>query len=407
MKNYNTVQKYFESTLINYPCEKATLSLHIDYVKIVKSYEDKSYIGLEAISTSTEGVCKHCGQVISRLKQYKTTYTTVAKFNNKNIIIKLKKKMYKCPDCQICSTEKLLDCSGRNQKTNSFIRSMLEYLKETMSFSAVARLHKVSVNNVIRHFDKVNLTETAIDRTKIKNISVDEVRFVKQKYSNYQFVIMDSDKKIVLDVLPTRQQKYVKDYISKHYSGIETFTQDLWRPYRNIAYGLFPTTKVIADRFHVVRQFMWAFSRTRIALAKEQKKATNKNWRLLTKAQKDLSEKGKQKLEQLLAEDPRLHLAHRAKEMALELYRCSNSQSYLELLPTYKELIDSNHLFEFQKAYSSTQNWHDEIVNMFDYPYSNGSMERINRAIKQSKNVAFGFTNLSRATKLIQYRINW
>ena len=405
MKNYSTVKRYFESELIKYPKE-ATVSLNMNSVKIVKSYEDKNYIGFEAVSTSLTGICKHCGQVISRFKQYKTTYTTVAKFNNKNIILKWKKKMYKCPDCSASSTENLLGCSGRNQKSDSFIESMLEYLKETMSFSAVARLHKVSVSNVIQHFDKASFVETDVDRTKVKNISVDEVRFVRQKYANYQFVIMDSDTQKVLDVIRTRQQEVIRDHLAKHYSGIQTFTQDLWRPYKNVAYALFPKTKVIADRFHVVRQFMWAFSRTRIALAKEQKKASNKNWKLLTKAKKALSEKGKQKWDLLLAKDPRLNLAHQVKEMALELFRCKDRESYSALLPAFKELIYTNHLVEFQKAYSSIENWHCEILNMFDYPYSNGTMERINRSIKQSKNIAFGFTNLIRATKLIQYRIN-
>ncbi|WP_397428564.1 transposase [Proteiniclasticum sp.] len=46
------------------------------------------------------------------------------------------------------------------------------------------------------------------------------------------------------------------------------------------------------------------------------------------------------------------------------------------------------------------------MLNTFDYNYSNGAIERTNRVIKQSKNIAFGFLNLPRATKLIQYRMN-
>lgn len=43
---------------------------------------------------------------------------------------------------------------------------------------------------------------------------------------------------------------------------------------------------------------------------------------------------------------------------------------------------------------------------MFKYDYTNGAVERINRWVKQSKNIAFGFKNLERATKLMQYRVN-
>lgn len=80
--------------------------------------------------------------------------------------------------------------------------------------------------------------------------------------------------------------------------------------------------------------------------------------------------------------------------------------AYLNLLPNFKKFIDDAGLVEFQKVYKSIVNWHEEILNMFDYPYSNGAMERANRTIKQSKNIAFGFRNLSRSTRLIQFRLN-
>ncbi|NLU54585.1 MAG: transposase, partial [Firmicutes bacterium] len=51
-------------------------------------------------------------------------------------------------------------------------------------------------------------------------------------------------------------------------------------------------------------------------------------------------------------------------------------------------------------------NWHEEILNMFDYPYSNGAMERINRSIKQIKNICYGVKSLPRTLKLMQYRVN-
>lgn len=43
---------------------------------------------------------------------------------------------------------------------------------------------------------------------------------------------------------------------------------------------------------------------------------------------------------------------------------------------------------------------------MFKYDITNGVVERINRTIKQSKNIAYGYRNLERATKLVQYRVN-
>ena len=43
---------------------------------------------------------------------------------------------------------------------------------------------------------------------------------------------------------------------------------------------------------------------------------------------------------------------------------------------------------------------------MFRYDISNGIVERINRFIKQYKDISYGFKNLERSTKLVKYRVN-
>lgn len=115
---------------------------------------------------------------------------------------------------------------------------------------------------------------------------------------------------------------------------------------------------------------------------------------------------GLSRLEQLLSPNARLQAAHEAKEMALNLFRCRDREAYLQQLPRFQKHIDEANLVEFQKAYKSLVNWHEEILHMFDHSYSYGAMERVNRTIKQSKNIAFGSRNLSRSTRLIQYRLN-
>jgi transposase len=128
MKNYNTVKQYFETKLINHPTTDCKLSLNLGNVAITETYEDESYIGFTGRSAGAECHCKRCGQVITNLKQYKTTYTILAKINSKNVVLKLRKKMYHCPDCDSSTVEQLLDVSGKNQKSNSFIQSMLRCL---------------------------------------------------------------------------------------------------------------------------------------------------------------------------------------------------------------------------------------------------------------------------------------
>ena len=406
MTNYNTVKRHFETVLKNCPTTKSQIVPTLEGVTITAAYEDDNYLGFEAISSTKHGYCSCCGSKITRLKQYKTTYTTIAVINSKNVILKLRKKMYYCHECNKSTTEKLLDTSGKNQKTNGFLATSLKLIKETMTYSTVARLLKMSVANVMRHFDKARFAETEVDRSKVKNLCVDEVRMIEDRHYKYQFVIMDADNNSVLDILKTRHADFIKEYLRENYRNVKTVTMDLWKTYRNVFSALYPDVIIIADRFHVVRQFMWAFSRTRIALANEQGVSTNKNWRLLTKAKDKLSERGREKLEKLLAADPAPKVAHNAKEMALEMLRGNDKEKYLKMLPELKRYIDDNNLVEFVEAYNTLINWHEEILNMFDYPYSNGAMERINRSIKQIKNICYGVKSLPRTLKLVQYRVN-
>lgn len=408
MANYSTVKSYFESTLIHFPIAQTDFTPTLTDARITGIFQDENYIGFEAVSTSTEGACRHCGQVLTRFKQYRANYLTLARQNAHKVVLKLHKKMYRCPDCKASTTEQpIKDRTGHRQSTDSCIRSMVGCLKENLSYSGVARLYRTSPTTVIRAFDRAELSQTQVDRQSVRNLSVDETRFIHKRGSaNYQFVIIDSDRKQVLDILPSRHYREVEAHLKSHYQDIKTFTQDLWRPYQRAACKLFEGVKVVADCFHVVRQFMWAFSRTRVALAKEHHQKTCRHWRILTKAKDKLDERGKVRLEEILAQDERLRQAHQVKEMALSLFRSKDSGAYLKALPAFEELIERYGLTEFKKALKSIRNWHEEILNMFDYDYSNGAAERINRTIKQAKNIAFGFGNLARATRLVQYRVN-
>ena len=69
MKNYNTVKAYFESSLIQHVTNQCEITLNLENVKILTTYQDNKYIGFEEFSTTTEGSCRPCGQVIRRFKQ--------------------------------------------------------------------------------------------------------------------------------------------------------------------------------------------------------------------------------------------------------------------------------------------------------------------------------------------------
>ena len=58
--------------------------------------------------------------------------------------------------------------------------------------------------------------------------------------------------------------------------------QDLWRVFEQVV-TTNTKAQIVADRFHVVRQGMWAFNRVRIELQKNTGIKTNKKYIIWTK----------------------------------------------------------------------------------------------------------------------------
>ena len=61
----------------------------------------------------------------------------------------------------------------------------------------------------------------------------------------------------------------IKEHLKDNYKNIQTVSQDLWKPYKTVVKSLYEEVEIIPDRFHVVRQFTWAFTRERIKLQKK------------------------------------------------------------------------------------------------------------------------------------------
>jgi transposase len=61
--------------------------------------------------------------------------------------------------------------------------------------------------------------------------------------------------------------------------------------------------------------------------------------------------------------------------------------------------------YEFYFIEKILNNWNDEIINILDSPYFNASIKRINRTIKQAKNIALCFKNFEISIDLIKMKV--
>ena len=371
-------------------------------LRTLNSYENDEYIAYEVITSSQEMTCPGCGHLTSSVKDKRTTYPTVGLINEKPVLLKLTKKIYHCHKCHINTIESVAGIEKYARKANEFIKLFIKALNDN-TYSATGRRFKVSCTNIILHFDKYRRTLQEEDVSAIKNIGIDEVRFIPTA-GNYQCVLFNHDTGKIIDILSDRYLPTVTARLLQ-FANIEKITQDFWDTYRRAGKSVFKNVKIITDKFHLARFSTWSYNRTRVKIQKDKKLRLARSWKLQTKARKDLSKLAKRKLDALLSQDQELLHAYKAKEFFLSIIRLNDANEYKVKINKWIDYVKKHNLIEFYAIITTLNNWHEEIINMFDSKLSNGAIERVNRTIKQAKSNAYGFTNLDRSTDLIKMRM--
>ena len=95
---------------------------------------------------------------------------------------------------------------------------------------------------------------------------------------------------------------------------MEYFVCDLWSPYAEIVRSIFPNAKLIANRYHFVRQVYWAVEGIRKekqkSMPKEQRKYLKRSKKLLLAPYESLKEEDKQAVDLMLWYHEDLRKAH-------------------------------------------------------------------------------------------------
>jgi transposase len=175
--------------------------------------------------------------------------------------------------------------------------------------------------------------------------------------------------------------------------------------FREVAKVCFPKAKIIADRYHVTRQAVWAMERVR---KNEQSKLSDRfrkyfkrsRW-LLNKAPEKLSDEDREHLALMFEIAPRLADAYRVKNDFLEVMHAKSSQEGRQKLIRWLCEVEAMDLPEFADCTRACHNWFQEILNALDAPWTNGFTEGCNNKIKVLKRVCFGMRNFDSFRKRI------
>ena len=95
----------------------------------------------------------------------------------------------------------------------------------------------------------------------------------------------------------------------------------------------------------------------------------------------------------LLERYPQLRRAWLLKEAFRDWYRSGDRETATARLLQWEHSVREQGPAPFQALFPMLRLWREEILNYFDYPYTNGFLEGKNNRIKVIKRMAYGYRN--------------
>ena len=342
--------------------------------------------------------CPHCSAKTDKIHDYRQQVVKDIPAFGKRILIHLKKRRYRCT-CGKRFAEKNTFLPRYHRMTNRLCAYIIDKLRKEISFTSVAREVNLSVPTVVRVFDLVSYSPKSLPIA----LSIDEFKG-NTNNEKYQCILTDPVNKIVLDILPKRTESYLADYFNQFDKSerdkVNYFVSDMWKTFANISNVWFKNSTHIVDKYHWVRQVMWAFENVR----KEEQKKFNKTHRryfkksrkLLLKRYEELTDEQKQQVNIMLYASPTLSTAHFYKEDFLKILDCDNREAARKAMSEWINSAFDCGIPQFEKCAKTMVNWLTGILNSFSTPITNGFTEGCNNKIKVLKRNAYGYRNFKR-----------
>ncbi|WP_115275991.1 ISL3 family transposase [Streptococcus massiliensis] len=347
-------------------------------------------------------------------KESKIPYLECAGYKT---LIRLRKRRFRCKDCRKMAVAETSLVKKNHQIATIVNQKITQKLIEKVSMTAIAESLAVSTSTVIR---KLKEFEFKTDVNWLpEHMSWDEYNFKKGKMS---FIAQNFDSNKIVTILDGRTQATIRNHFLRYSrqvrNSVKIITMDMFSPYYDIARQLFPSAKIVLDRFHIVQHLSRAMSRVQIMNQLDRKsyeyKALKRYWKLIQQDSRKLSDKrfyrptfrmhltNKEILEKLLAYSQELREHYELYQLLLFHFQEKQAEHFFGLIGETISCINPI----FQTVFKTFLKDKDKIINALELPYSNAKLEATNNLIKVIKRNAFGFRNFDNFKTRILIALN-
>ena len=331
---------------------------------------------------------------------------------------------YVCLVCGKTFTVPLKGAMAGRSLTHLERAAMPSELNEGDTFERAARAHAISKTEAIRIFDGAY---PEVRRRPLPRILlIDEFKF-STPYSKYCCHLVDFEASESVDVIRSRQKAYLDEYFGRigeiEREGVKVLVTDMYDEYAHLARRWLPNAKVVADRFHVVKQLTEAVNRLRVtAMSRNERDALAYNfmkskWRVFLMRMRDVPDRRYTRksdgeswhydelIRHCLSLDADLRNAY---DCLQDLYR------YMRVTQTFAEAVENIRFVAqklencrcdvLSKVAATYRKWECPIAmglarNEFGWTFTNAKMEAGNDVAQTMIDAAYGYHNFERFRK--------
>ena len=190
----------------------------------------------------------------------------------KKAIIHLKTTRYDCKHCGKRFKKETELVPKKHTISKRLKLTIINELKESLSMSAISRNLNVSINSVQRLVIFLKRPRNKLPKV----LCIDEFKG-DIRTGKYQCSLLNGETHSLTDIIKSRNTKDLTEYFGgidkTEKEKVEYFISDMWEPYRSVKNTYFKGSTHIIDKYHFIRQVLWALEDVR----KKFKKTWRKN----------------------------------------------------------------------------------------------------------------------------------
>lgn len=276
-----------------------------------------------------------------------------------------------------------------------FERSVIDLLLACKNQTKVAQLSRCGFNivNRIIHLSSKRGVNRRDKEILYKQLSIDEKSF--QKGHKYISVLSNPDKGYVIDVCDGRKKEDCKKMLEQNLSEkqrlcVENVSMDMWKAFISSVKEVLPKTKIVHDRFHLIKYLNDAVDKVRQREVKNHEVLRNSKYALL-KNQVNLTLNQFWKFDEILKINFEVSKAWRLKECFKDLFGCDDYQQAFNRYSDWSSFCNWENIKEIMKVVDMFNRNIKGVCNALVEKISNGMAERLNGKIQEIKTHAKGY----------------